>query len=318
MSRELCRFRHPPQGAMVIWELTRHCNLACLHCCTDSSPQVSREHDLPAAMIIKAIPDMMSAGVREFFFSGGEPLIRPDFPEIVAAIDPGRAEAFVNTNGYYLTPKLARRLAGSALRRVTVSIDGATRYVHALLRGKPTSYDQAVKAVCACLDAGLPVRVSHVVGKPNLSGVEDFVARMTALGVDRIVINTVFPAGRAARYPGLYLTGEETADLEARLIALRPSCLSAGIDLDFSLGEPATADVPRGCPAGRQVLYIAPDGAVSGCSWLFKLNPDRFTVGNLHQTSFSALAAGLNSQNLSFAHHDDCPLPGLTHELPRL
>lgn len=297
---------------MVIWELTRHCNLACLHCCTDSSPQVSGEHDLPLAMITQAIPDMMNAGVTEFFFSGGEPLTRQDFPEIIAAIDPGRADAFVNTNGYFLTASLALRLAKSALRRVTISIDGATRDIHALLRGKPTSYDQAVSAVRACLDAGLPVRVSHVVGKPNLSGVEDFVARMTALGVDRIVVNTVFPAGRAARYPGLYLTEDETAELESRLTTLRTVCRSAGVDLDFSLGEPAADDVPRGCPAGRQVLYIAPDGAVSGCSWLFKLDSGRFTVGSLRQDPFSALAAGLGEQNSSFADHDGCPLPVLS------
>lgn len=312
MTRALCRFRHPPQGALVIWELTRYCNLACLHCCTDSDPQVLRDRDLPTAVICQAIGEMTDAGVSEFFFSGGEPLTRPDFVDIVTAVDAQRADVFVNTNGYYLTDEVARRLTSTALRRVTVSIDGATRDVHALFRGKPTSYDQAVRAVRACLGAGLPVRVSHVVGAPNLAGVEDFVQRMIDLGVDRIVINTVFPAGRAGRHPHLHLTVEQVTELEARLNALRAACRGVDVDLDFSMGEPGAEDVPRGCPAGRQVLYVGADGAVSGCSWLFKLDPDRFAVGNLHQQSYAVLAGRLAAQNLSFAGHDACPLPTLT------
>jgi MoaA/NifB/PqqE/SkfB family radical SAM enzyme len=312
MTRELCRFRHPPEGAMVIWELTRYCNLACVHCCTDSAPTVRRDGDLPTDVIQQAIAEMTEAGVREFFFSGGEPFTRPDFTDIVSVVDPERADVFVNTNGYYLTEAIARRLASTALSRVTVSIDGATRETHALFRGKPTSYDQAVRAVQACLDAGIPIRISHVVGVPNFAGVEDFVQKMTALGVDNIVINTVFPAGRAARYPDLFLTPEQIANLEARLTTLRSACRAVGVDLDFSMGEPAADDVPRGCPAGSQVLYIAADGTVSGCSWLYKLDQGRFGIGNLHNQAFGAMAAGLRAQNESFAGHDGCPLPLLT------
>ena len=312
MTRERCRFRHPPDGAVVIWELTRHCNLACLHCCTDSSPQVPRRGDLPTGVIQRAIAEMTDAGVREFFFSGGEPMTRPDFVDIVAAVDGTRADAFANTNGYYLTAPVARRLAATALRRITISIDGASAEVHARFRGKPTAYERAVRAVHACLHAGLPVRVSHVVGTPNLAGVEAFVQQMLHLGVDRIVVNTAFPAGRAARHPELLLSSEQVAELAARLSALRPACRAAGADLDFSLGEPATADAPRGCPAGRQVLYVAADGTVSGCSWLFKLDPARFAVGNLHREPFAAMTGRLRAQHARFATHDACPLPSLT------
>jgi MoaA/NifB/PqqE/SkfB family radical SAM enzyme len=296
---------------MVIWELTRYCNLACLHCCTDSDPNVTRSNDLPFAAIWHAIGEMLDAGVREFFFSGGEPMSRPDFPDIIEAVDSDRADAFVNTNGYHLTPALAHRLVTTALRRVTISIDGADRDTHALFRGKPSSYDRAVSAVRASLGAGLPVRVSHVVGAPNLPGVEQFVRTMMDLGVDNLVINTVFPTGRAARYPHLYLTEAQVADLEQRLVTLREECRDAGVRLDFSMGESEADDMPTGCPAGRQVLYIGPDGAVSGCSWLAKLDPARFTVGNLHRQSFASMSDHLARQNQLFASHETCPLPTL-------
>ncbi|WP_075764735.1 radical SAM protein [Actinoalloteichus fjordicus] len=296
---------------MVIWELTRYCNLACLHCCTDSDPQVSRERDLALPEIRRAIEEMLAVGVVEFFFSGGEPMSRPDFPEIVEAVDSERADVFVNTNGYHLTPALAQRLAGTAMRRVTVSIDGADRATHAVLRGKPASYDRAVDAVSAALGAGLAVRVSHVVAAPNVAGVEEFVSRMVEVGVDNIVVNTVFPAGRAVRNPHLHLTSEQLVDVERRLVDLREKCRKDGVELDFSMGEPDKEDVPAGCPAGDQVLYVAPDGSVSGCSWLAKLDPARFTVGNLHRTSFAAMSGDLAGQNLLFAEHRSCPLPTL-------
>lgn len=312
MTHESCRFRHPPKGAMVIWELTRYCNLACLHCCTDSDPRVKRDGDLSTDVIRQAITEMLDLDVREFFFSGGEPLTRPDFTDLVASIDGGRADVFANTNGYYLSADVARRLATTALRRMTISIDGSRADIHAKLRGKPTSYDRAITAVRSCLTQGVPVRVSHVAAAPNLHGVEEFVRQMVDLGVDQIVVNTVFPAGRAARHPELLLDSDQSAALEQRLHLLRAECREVGVDLDFSLGAGASDDVPAGCPAGRQVLYIAADGSVSGCSWLYKLDPERFTAGNLHDEPFSAIAARLRRPNTEFASHEGCPLPLLT------
>jgi MoaA/NifB/PqqE/SkfB family radical SAM enzyme len=314
MTRHLCRFRHPPEGAMVIWEITRWCNLACTHCCTNSDPQISRTLDLTTDAIRAAIADMTDYGVREFFFSGGEPMSRPDFVDIITAIDPDRADAFVNTNGYYLDTDIAHQLASTALRRVTVSIDGHTPLIHARFRGKPASHDKAVGAVRACRTAGLPVRVSHVVGTPNVDHVEEFVTTMIDLGVDSIVVNTAFPAGRAAEHPEIMLPAARVIELEARLSLLRDQCRTGGVTLDFSMGQPEADDVPRGCPAGTRVLYVAADGTVSGCSWLHKINPSRFGVGNLNHRPFTSMVDGLRAQNAAFADHETCPLPTLTDQ----
>ncbi|GHJ45901.1 radical SAM protein [Catellatospora sp. TT07R-123] len=313
MTQELCRFRPATTGSMVIWELTRYCNLACVHCCTDSDPDVPTDRDLPTAAIIEAISDMTACGMREFFFSGGEPFTRKDLVEIISAVDPQQGDVFVNTNGYHVTQELAAQLAGTALRSVTVSIDGATRDVHAILRGKPSSYDRAVRAVGHFVHAGIPVRISHVVAAPNVHQVEDFVHQMLPLGVTGIVVSTMFPAGRAARYPHLLLNEQQTTDLEIRLSALRAVCAENGVELDYSLGDsPVTEEGPRGCPAGSQVFYVSADGAVSGCSWLYKLDPDRYGIGNLHDTPFRQLLDDLRAQNQTFMGYQYCPLPLLT------
>ncbi len=311
MSLELCRFRHPPQGAMVIWELTRYCNLQCLHCCTDSSPQVERGDELSTAAVVNAIGEMQTAGITEFFFSGGEPLIRSDFSEIIAAVDKTRAVAFVNTNGYFLDRPLAERLAGTALDRVTISIDGASAEVHARLRLRTDSYTRAVRAVQACLATGIAVRVSHSIAAANVDSLEWFVQEMVDLGVSAIVLNTVFPAGRAGRHSEIMIPPDAIASIQARLFSLRERYSGEGVTIDFSLGNQTAEDVPQGCPAGQRVLYVSSTGDVSGCSWLYKLDPERYRCGSLHRDRFSDLARVLSAQGGQFAGVRGCPLPTL-------
>ncbi len=314
MTQELCRFRHPPVGAMVIWELTRFCNLACLHCCTESSPRLARDTDLSTEAIVRAIQEMQGAGVTEFFFSGGEPLSRSDFAEIVEAVDIGRAEAFVNTNGYWLDHALAERLATSALGRVTISLDGSTPEEHARVRLRRDSYFRALRAIDACNAAGIPVRVSHAIGSTNASGLEQFVEVVVQRGVKSIVMNTIFAAGRATAHPELLLPRTRLAEIEQRLVSLRDQYATAGVVIDFSFGGNEATDLPRACVAGTRVLYVSATGDLSGCSWLYKLDPGRFTVGNLRVDSFADLGGRLQMQAQEFSGVPGCPLPMLAEQ----
>ena len=310
-SGDRCRFRPPDVGAVVVWEVTDYCNLSCTHCCTDSGPERDRTYELDADTMRQAASDMVRAGVTEFYFSGGEPFVRLDLLDLIASIDPSTVEVYCNTNGYYVDEKVAARLANTAMRRVTVSIDGHTRGIHALVRGKATSYDRAVNAVRVLLASGVPVRVSHVIHPGNLDHVEGFCETMAGLGVSAMVLNTVFPAGRAARFPALALDSSQMASLAPRLDDLATSYGARGVSIDHSVGKPPTSDI-EGCPAGRTVFYVAANGDVSTCSWLYKIDPGRFTLGNLAQASFASLHATAE-ENLrgvrALATH--CPLPML-------
>lgn len=310
-SGDRCRFRPPDAGAVVVWEVTDYCNLSCTHCCTDSGPERDRTYELDAETMRQAASDMVQAGVTEFYFSGGEPFVRLDLLDLIASIDPAAVEVYCNTNGYYVDEKVASRLANTAMRRVTVSIDGHTRDVHALVRGKATSYDRAVNAVRVLLLSGVPVRISHVVHPGNLDHVEDFCETMAGLGVTAMVLNTVFPAGRAARFPVLALDSSQMASLATRLDDLATAYGERGVSIDHSVGKPPASDI-EGCPAGRTVFYVAANGDVSTCSWLYKIDPGRFALGNLARAPFAHLHATAE-ENLrevrTLATH--CPLPVL-------
>lgn len=311
-TRELCRFRLPRRGVAVLWEITRYCNLACLHCCTESSPAISRANDLSTDACISAIDEMLTFGVKEFYFSGGEPFARNDFIDIASSIN--GADVYVNTNGYYLTHTVAERLKDTALAGVTVSVDGATPGTHAAFRGRQTSWHKAIGAIRACLDTSLPLRVSHVVGIPNVHELEHFVASMHTLGVASIVVNTVFPVGRAGLHSELQLSSEAIATLAQRLEQLRDRYREEGLKIDFSLGPANHAGIPAACPAGVQLLYISCDGDVSGCSWLYKLDPRTHRGGNLHADTFDTIAYRLGVMNTELRQHDGCPLPHLRRD----
>ncbi|MFI0141484.1 MULTISPECIES: radical SAM protein [Streptomyces] len=307
-----CRFRPPAEGATVVWEVTNYCNLSCKHCLSDSSPQIPRSSDLSTTRFLDAVREMTSSGVTEFYLTGGEPFARDDLVDIIAAIDPNVAEVYVNTNGYFITQEVADALSGTALRRITVSVDGHNREAQALVRHKPTSFDRAIVGVERLLAAGVPVRVSHVAHPGNVDYVAEFCAQMALLGVEALVINSVFPAGRAARHPELALTAERKQELFDELTELQAKYRQLGMQIDHSLGKPQPSDV-EGCPAGQSVFFVAPNGDLATCSWLYKLDQDRFRLGNLEEASFTELRAGVEAmmrpvRELATA----CPLPVLS------
>lgn len=308
-SGDRCRFRPPAEGATVIWEVTNYCNLACAHCLSDSSPQVSHTDDLDTSRFLDTVREMAYSGVTEFYFSGGEPFTRDDIVDIISVIDTNVAEVYANTNGYFITQEIAEALSGTALRRMTVSVDGHNRETHSLVRGKATSFDRAVVGVQCLLSAGVPVRVSHVVHPGNVDHVAEFCAEMARLGVDALVINSVFPAGRAARHLELGLSAGRKQELFDELTELQAKYQPLGMQIDHSLGKPLPSDV-EGCPAGRSVFFVAPNGDLSTCSWLYKLDQDRFRLGNLKEASFVELRADVEAMMRPIRELAECcPLP---------
>lgn len=306
-----CRFRPPDVGATVIWEVTDYCNLECLHCCTDSAPTRARDHDLDTGRMIATARELTVNGVTELYFSGGEPFARSDMVDIIASVD-ADVEVYCNTNGYFLDSAIASALVGTALRRMTVSIDGHNRELHALVRGKPSSYDRAVAAVRHLLAAGVPVRVSHVVHPANVNHVAHFCEEMAALGVTAAVINTVFPAGRAARNPHLTLSSDRERQLLSELEGLKTRYSERGMQIDHSVGAPEP-NKTEGCPGGHTVYFVAANGDVSTCSWLYKIDPARFRLGNLWKSSFAEVRANVEAMMRpvrALATH--CPLPAIS------
>ena len=306
--RAVCRFRPPPQGRLIIWELTNHCNLACLHCCTNSSPQVSRVDDATLEAIVRALADLEQADVSEVFFTGGEPLVRKDFPDIAEAACRQKAAIFLATNGTLLTESIVSRIRRAGIRGVTISLDGHTGELHNRLRRHPTAFDRAVRGIRLCADAGMPFRVAHVITPDNRAHVEDMCRFVAELGVPWLILNSTVSVGRADEQQHTLL---DQADRESVLdTVLRMQAAFAGrMRIDHSLDETRSA-APVGCPAGGRIVHITGNGDVSTCSWLYKLDPRRFTLGNIKTESLAAILKRWRPCMEQLAKIDtECPIP---------
>ncbi len=308
---EYCRFRAPDHGMLLIWELTRRCNLACIHCCSESGPGASVVDDVPTEVALGVCRSLAECGVVRLMFSGGEPLLRPDLFRLLAAIDVARVETYIATNGMSLTPDLVEKLRAAGLRGVDVSVDGHSDALHMAVRGPSASLSRILQSIRSCIDGNLPVRVTTTLTPESAQHIEAFVATMVELGVRALIIHTVqVTGGRARMHPELGIDG-------ARLIALRSRVESVAtkyrgaIEIEFR--AVGSAGAWTSCRGGRSFLHIAPNGDVSPCSWLYKLDPARFRTGNIIVDELAEIVRIAHSPVDDIqSSSPGCPLPKLT------
>jgi len=209
------------QGLRALWfQLAGTlCNLACRHCFNASGPRPPWLAPLDPAMVRRAIAEAEALGVREFYFTGGEPLLHPDlFPLLERAL--AVAPTTLLTNGTLVDEPIADRLAAIAEAsryslEVRVSVDGATAEESDAVRGRG-SFDKALRAARLLATRRLyPIVTATEIASPNASALyERLRARLLEAGVERprVKILPVIPTGRAARPDGtLPLSVEDLA-----------------------------------------------------------------------------------------------------------
>src|SRR5688500_4076214 len=110
----------------VAWQITNECNLACLHCIEESGPGKAFKDELDRAQVFEVIDQLMDHEVPYLSFSGGEPMLHPQFFEMVERVCARGGQLKVETNGHYLSPENCERLHRLGVKAVQVSLDGAS------------------------------------------------------------------------------------------------------------------------------------------------------------------------------------------------
>src|SRR5512142_3154726 len=98
---------------LISWNVTKACNLTCLHCYRDAGQKLADELDTAEGK--KLIREIANSGFRILILSGGEPLLRPDIFELIAEAKACGLRAVLGTNGTMLTPPTIRRLKKAGL-----------------------------------------------------------------------------------------------------------------------------------------------------------------------------------------------------------
>jgi MoaA/NifB/PqqE/SkfB family radical SAM enzyme len=183
---------------LVSWQLTRDCDLCCLHCCTESAPGKRLHDELDAAEAMRLAADIVGANVPYVMLCGGEPLVVPHFMAVAEALGNAGVNLKIETNGQRFGKDIANRLAVLPVRSIQISLDGDTEDVYRQQR-PGASLAQAHAACRAVRDAGLPLEITFAPTRLNIHQVEAVIDRAREFGAFRFNTGKLMRIGTAAR-----------------------------------------------------------------------------------------------------------------------
>jgi len=258
----------------LTWELTYACNLSCVHCLSSSGRRDPRE--LTTEECFAVIDELERLQVFYVNVGGGEPMLRPDFFDLLEyAVDHHVGVKF-STNGTHLDAERAKRLAAMDYLDVQISIDGADASVNDAVRGEG-SFAAARRAMDHLAEAGFgPFKISLVVTRHNVGQLDEFKAIADSYGA-QLRVTRLRPSGRGAdSWHELHPTQAQQRDLYHWLLD-RPDVLTGDSFFHLSaLGDPLPG--LNLCGAGRVVCLIDPVGDVYACPFVIH---DEFLAGNV-------------------------------------
>ncbi|HYA14797.1 MAG TPA: 12,18-didecarboxysiroheme deacetylase [Syntrophales bacterium] len=196
---------------VVVWNMTRRCNLKCIHCYS-SSRNIQYKNELTTEEGKKLISDLAAFGSPVILFSGGEPLMREDLPELAQfAVDRGM-RAVISTNATLLTKKMADILKKTGISYVGVSLDGMKK-THDRFRGVIGAFDTTLKGIRICRDAGIKVGVRFTINRKNFSDIPDIFDLIEEEDIPRACFYHLVYSGRGSK-----LIEEDLSHEEARTV----------------------------------------------------------------------------------------------------
>lgn len=161
---------------VVVWNVTRRCNLRCVHCYS-SSRNIEYAGELDTAEGKALITDLAKFGSPVVLLSGGEPLIRPDMEELArSAVDKGM-RVVISTNGTLITKKNAAVFRDIGLSYAGISLDGIGA-THDRFRGEKGAFAAAVRGLRICREFGIKVGIRFTLNKRNyreVAAIFDFI-----------------------------------------------------------------------------------------------------------------------------------------------
>lgn len=288
---------------VVMWNITRECNLACKHCYMDARGPHPDEWTLDEGM--RFIDEMAQLEIPMLIVTGGEPLAsRNFFPYAFYAKSKG-VRMVISTNGTLITPAMARLLKLADIRYVGVSLDAASPQIHDKFRGVRGAFKRALDGLRNAREAGLKTGLRITVNKSNWQEVPKLIDLCVKENIPRFCLYHLVPSGRGENIADWDITKEQRLEvlktLYDKAIELRDKeieILTTDSPMDgVYILERLKKEDPERVPAVRELLKIAGGcsigNKVANVDYLGNVNPCHFaahkTVGNVKKTPFNEL-----------------------------
>lgn len=246
-------------------ELTRRCNLRCIHCYLgdQAAQQRLKDRELGAAAVKAALSDWAEAGCLYLTITGGEPLLRPDFPGIYRRARELGLVVAVFTNGTLATDGIVELFRGFPPRKVEISLYGATADTHDGVTGVPGSHAAAWAGIRRLQAGGIRVVLKTILMKSNLAEFEALEKQAAEIGAGFRHDSAILPC----------LHGGSRAPLALRVSpedAVRADMATPGRRAMWREKIEKTARRPAGdrlyaCSAGLTAFHADPFGGLAPC-----------------------------------------------------
>lgn len=287
-----------PPPRLVAWEVTRSCNLNCMHCraAAEKGPYpgelgTERSHEL--------LQEIASLGKPIVILTGGEPLLREDLFDLAGHGTRLGLRMVMATNGTLLTSALVEKIISSGIQRVSVSLDGANAREHDRLRQVEGAYEGSVRGIRLLIERGVEFQVNTTITKHNAHQIQELLDTSIRLGAAAHHFFLLVPTGRAREMQDQEIGAEEYErvlhflyDVRSRVpLSIKATCAPhyyrilrqeahrKGESVDVkTYGLDAHT---RGCLAGTAFCFIGYHGVVQPCGYL------DVPCGDVKEKSFS-------------------------------
>ncbi len=272
-------------------EPTYRCQCRCVHCCADS-PRGDGEPELITDQIKSLIDEAAQIGFLQIIFTGGESLLRRDIDELVHHAHQAGLLTRINTNGVLLDRDHVHHLKAAGLTECAVSIDDADPAAHDRLRGRPGTFQAAIRGIELLKEYGISARLQICAMRHNVpDGLRALIALARKLGMQSVRILPVKAVGRWEAASDEILSEEEM-----NFVRTLQDVRFVGLELATSSSVCAALK--------RNNLRITPQGEVTLCPVI------PFVIGNVRSHSLAEIWRAHCATPL-FTCRGECPLNSL-------
>ncbi len=195
-------------GPVVAWNMTRTCNLKCIHCYSNSENK-KYEGELSHEEALKFIDDLAAFKVPVLLFSGGEPLIREDIFSLAERAAQHGIRPTISTNGTLITREVAQRLKNIGVGYVGISLDGLEE-VNDRFRGKEGAFKAALQGIENCVAVGQRVGLRFTINRHNFNDLNNIFDLIEENNINRVCFYHLVYSGRGSEMIKEDITHEQT------------------------------------------------------------------------------------------------------------